>query len=327
LASLVHLNGRVYDPLIGKFLSGDPFIAEPTNGQNYNRYSYVLNNPTNSTDPTGFITDKASGCLSCEWTVVYGSLPGAGSTTSGDFQKDFDKLSPEEKAAVIAAVKPGSTGSASTQQVSGLGQNQMSAVENAANNTTQLTGSGGTNHGADEIGPPDDWRENNKADQFLKSEYENRGKPFCTSKCSDSDVDAQAAAANRYTGASQESHRETQWWIYKLNDSTFTFTYPSVTRIESKYGPMPDLDLSIGALSSGGHSHWDGENKFSGTDFQWLKLTRVNGSAVKFYLSSGDGTLKYSTWNSAKEYGIGPGLGPQSFPGIVVKGVTINSGF
>jgi RHS repeat-associated protein len=51
---LVHMNGRVYDPFTGRFLSGDPLIQDPVNGQNYNRYSYVLNNPTNLTDPTGF---------------------------------------------------------------------------------------------------------------------------------------------------------------------------------------------------------------------------------------------------------------------------------
>lgn len=51
---LVHMNGRVYDPFTAKFLSGDPIIQDPTNGQNYNRYSYVFNNPTNLTDPTGF---------------------------------------------------------------------------------------------------------------------------------------------------------------------------------------------------------------------------------------------------------------------------------
>ncbi|GGC87345.1 hypothetical protein GCM10011396_38240 [Undibacterium terreum] len=51
---LVHMNGRVYDPIVGRFVSGDPFIQDATNGQNYNRYSYVLNNPTNLTDPTGF---------------------------------------------------------------------------------------------------------------------------------------------------------------------------------------------------------------------------------------------------------------------------------
>ena len=51
---LVHMNGRVYDPLLAKFMSADPLVSEPMNGQSYNRYSYVFNNPTNLTDPTGF---------------------------------------------------------------------------------------------------------------------------------------------------------------------------------------------------------------------------------------------------------------------------------
>ena len=51
---LVHMNGRVYDPLIARFVSGDPLVSDPMNGQGYNRYTYVLNNPTNLRDPTGF---------------------------------------------------------------------------------------------------------------------------------------------------------------------------------------------------------------------------------------------------------------------------------
>ncbi|MCU6501539.1 Ig-like domain-containing protein [Rugamonas sp. A1-17] len=62
---LVHMNGRVYDPLTAKFLSADPLVSDPTNGQNYNRYSYVLNNPTNLTDPTGFSCDTVTGTAIC----------------------------------------------------------------------------------------------------------------------------------------------------------------------------------------------------------------------------------------------------------------------
>ncbi|MCU6433688.1 polymorphic toxin type 28 domain-containing protein [Undibacterium sp. Jales W-56] len=58
---LVHMNGRIYDPITARFLSGDPLIQDPINGQNYNRYSYVLNNPTNLTDPTGFETVEIIG--------------------------------------------------------------------------------------------------------------------------------------------------------------------------------------------------------------------------------------------------------------------------
>ncbi len=67
---LVHMNGRVYDPLIGKFMSGDPLVSDPKNGQNYNRYSYVSNNPTNLTDPTGFYETPATG------TYIPGGSPG-----------------------------------------------------------------------------------------------------------------------------------------------------------------------------------------------------------------------------------------------------------
>jgi len=52
--NLIHMNGRVYDPMLGRFTSADPYITEPGNTQNYNRYSYVYNNPLAITDPSGF---------------------------------------------------------------------------------------------------------------------------------------------------------------------------------------------------------------------------------------------------------------------------------
>jgi RHS repeat-associated protein len=51
---LVHMNGRVYDPTLARFLSADPTVPDAADTQNYNRYSYVLNNPTVYTDPSGF---------------------------------------------------------------------------------------------------------------------------------------------------------------------------------------------------------------------------------------------------------------------------------
>ena len=50
------MNGRIYDPTLGRFLQADPFIQAPKNSQNYNRYSYVLNNPLRYTDPSGYIS-------------------------------------------------------------------------------------------------------------------------------------------------------------------------------------------------------------------------------------------------------------------------------
>jgi len=51
---LIHMNGRVYDPTIGRFMSADPYIQAPTDTQSYNRYSYVRNNPVNLIDPSGY---------------------------------------------------------------------------------------------------------------------------------------------------------------------------------------------------------------------------------------------------------------------------------
>ncbi|WP_181790316.1 RHS repeat-associated core domain-containing protein [Myxococcus llanfairpwllgwyngyllgogerychwyrndrobwllllantysiliogogogochensis] len=51
---LINMRGRVYDPRLMKFLSVDPVIAQPGSAQSHNAYSYVLNNPTRYTDPSGF---------------------------------------------------------------------------------------------------------------------------------------------------------------------------------------------------------------------------------------------------------------------------------
>jgi len=53
---LIHMNGRVYDPLLGRFLSADPFVQAPGNTQSHNRYSYVMNNPLTLTDPSGYFS-------------------------------------------------------------------------------------------------------------------------------------------------------------------------------------------------------------------------------------------------------------------------------
>ena len=51
---LNHMNGRVQDSVIGRFLSPDPVVQNVVNTQSYNRYAYVTNNPLTLVDPTGF---------------------------------------------------------------------------------------------------------------------------------------------------------------------------------------------------------------------------------------------------------------------------------
>ena len=51
--ALVNMDGRLYDPNLGRFLSPDNYVQAPDDSQSFNRYSYCLNNPLKYTDPTG----------------------------------------------------------------------------------------------------------------------------------------------------------------------------------------------------------------------------------------------------------------------------------
>jgi RHS repeat-associated protein len=100
---IINMNGRIYDPLIGRFMSADPTIPHPYMLKSFNRYSYVLNNPLRLTDPTGF--DDGDGSDGGGWdgysndrvtttttsggqtvvtveTNVNGTLPGGSTTTT-----------------------------------------------------------------------------------------------------------------------------------------------------------------------------------------------------------------------------------------------------
>ncbi|PIQ86896.1 MAG: hypothetical protein COV74_02960 [Candidatus Omnitrophica bacterium CG11_big_fil_rev_8_21_14_0_20_45_26] len=50
---LVYANARYIDPKIGRFITPDTFVQEPSDPQTFNRYAYVRNNPIRFTDPSG----------------------------------------------------------------------------------------------------------------------------------------------------------------------------------------------------------------------------------------------------------------------------------
>ncbi len=51
---LINMKGRIYDPATARFLSPDPVIPNSGSGEGLNRYAYVLNDPINHSDPTGY---------------------------------------------------------------------------------------------------------------------------------------------------------------------------------------------------------------------------------------------------------------------------------
>ena len=61
---LINMNARLYDPLVGRFLSPDPFIQTPSFSQSFNRYSYCVNNPLKHNDVNGEIFGTIFGVIS-----------------------------------------------------------------------------------------------------------------------------------------------------------------------------------------------------------------------------------------------------------------------
>ena len=77
VSNIVHMNGRIYDHRIGRFLQVDPFVQAPYNSQSHNRYTYVFNNPLVWTDPSGYLGQKER-----QWL---GALITIAATSTGNF--------------------------------------------------------------------------------------------------------------------------------------------------------------------------------------------------------------------------------------------------
>jgi RHS repeat-associated protein len=91
----VHMNGRVYDPRIGRFVSPDPIVQFPTFSQSYNRYAYVFNSPMSFTDPSGLalvsVTIDGKGGISVSGPA--GVIRSIASAIAGAFEKIRQVLS------------------------------------------------------------------------------------------------------------------------------------------------------------------------------------------------------------------------------------------
>ncbi|EQB90593.1 RHS repeat-associated core domain-containing protein [Elizabethkingia anophelis] len=76
---IIHMNGRLYDPLLRRFLNADENIQDPYNTQNYNKYAYVLNNPMLYNDPSGEFGFLIIGGFFLEFLapMIFGALIGA----------------------------------------------------------------------------------------------------------------------------------------------------------------------------------------------------------------------------------------------------------
>ena len=144
---LIHMNGRLYDPLLRRFLNADENIQDPHNTQNYNKYGYVLNNPLIYADPSGefiwfvvgavigaYITGaSANGTLNpfkWDWKntwgqialgAVFGAVSGGVGAMAGSSAAVFAASSLGIQGGVLGGAIAGLVGGAVGGAISGLG--------------------------------------------------------------------------------------------------------------------------------------------------------------------------------------------------------------
>lgn len=108
--NLINMNGRLYDPQVGRFLSVDNKVQDPSCTQSYNSYSYCLNNPLKYADPDGytryiedyphpnpgyygnpndeasggFVTEKQDAFFAMEWYKASNFIDGPGEGDNGN---------------------------------------------------------------------------------------------------------------------------------------------------------------------------------------------------------------------------------------------------
>ncbi|WP_130733284.1 RHS repeat-associated core domain-containing protein [Flavobacterium sp. J27] len=69
--NVINMNGRIYDDKLHRFFQPDNNIQNPLNAQNFNRYAYVMNNPTKYSDPTGEFWQFFIGALVNSYVAGY----------------------------------------------------------------------------------------------------------------------------------------------------------------------------------------------------------------------------------------------------------------
>ena len=70
LLEMINMDGRIYDPVVGRFISADPFVQSPDFTQSLNRYAYCINNPLSLIDPSGY------SWFSKNWKSLFASVVG-----------------------------------------------------------------------------------------------------------------------------------------------------------------------------------------------------------------------------------------------------------
>ncbi len=160
---LINMNARLYDPVLGRFISPDSIVPDAADMQSYNRYSYVNNNPLAYTDPTGHWSLKnlwkavkqvvVVAVIIAAAAVTYGAVAGAlgAGFLGGGFIGSV-------ATGAIAGAAAGFVGGATGATLAGANSSQIWRAGLAGARTGAIAGAvaGGISWGGAQLGAPAD---------------------------------------------------------------------------------------------------------------------------------------------------------------------------
>jgi RHS repeat-associated protein len=320
---LVHMNGRVYDPTLGRFISADPRVPNAYNSQDLNRFAYVDNNPLNSTDPTGYdgtpIYTDSNGNLS-------GSLPTSPNQLPTAFISDGNIL-----------IGPGgyagnADGSNTITETNPTGNNySLNFAGDPTGFGTDLglivpTGSNGSPGGTTDA----------QAEGILDYTQSLAGQLQQRNLASAQDADV--AALNFYNPVSIAAQNEAEPMLLHFKEGDYGFTYAAnalattgkPTGVDVKAETAVAIQLyGLNAIIGYAHTHPFQEIYFSGQDGDALKSYISALGTHNITLSVGNTLGQYMILNgkNIKDYELSTGAFPQEIIVNPVNGIKINTIF
>ena len=114
---LIHMNGRLYDPALHRFLQPDNFVQDPFNTQNFNRYGYCLNNPLVYVDKNGEIVWWVVGVAALIGAYTGGTIANNGEANPIKWNYSVDTFTHILSGAVIGALSGYVGGAIATSQI------------------------------------------------------------------------------------------------------------------------------------------------------------------------------------------------------------------
>ena len=238
--NIINMNGRVYDHHLHKFLQPDNNIQDFYNTQNYNRYGYVMNNPTKYTDESGELWGG--------WGYIIGALFNAysnGYQSSGEYNPfKWDNIA-WTNAGLGAASFAASAGATyyADNYITNYGNNNVidgSAEYNDVSNDMHISSNSQITH--------DVWSEGNQIYGQQNSEYEQNqikltgGKYNGLSQSSIQDINDFNGFSLKYRKSSELTHRETYNLFANVLDKRVDM-FDKIMGYIDKTGYIPALDL------------------------------------------------------------------------------------